>query len=260
MSQVTVASLLKQARRLDRKVERERSGLFIVEGLQNIVAAKESGADIVGILFSEGFDAADLSQLEIPIFEINEKDFRSVSDTVTPQGVLAVVKLQPYLLSDIPSNARLIIFLEEVRDPGNLGTIIRTADAFGADAVLLSPGSVDPYNDKSVRSSAGSIFHIPVVRNVALSELMEMRNGIKGRILATSLDGDSTIEQVLADSDSPFIWVIGNEASGVSAELKSISDKKVRIPMHGKAESLNAAVAATVCLFASAAQIYGPKA
>lgn len=259
MSQLTVASLLKQARRLDRRVDRERAGLFIVEGLQNIEVAKNAGAEILGVLVVQGADIPTSLLVDFPSFEISEKDFRSVSGTVTPKGVLAVVKLQPAFLADVPHTSQIIIYLDEIRDPGNLGTIIRTADAFGADAVLLSPGCVDPYNDKSVRSSAGSIFNLPVVRDVDLKDLKNLRHLLKGHILATSLDGELTIDQISMASHFPAIWVIGNEANGVSKQLLSISDHGVRIPMYGRAESLNAAVAASVCLFTSAALIHGSK-
>jgi TrmH family RNA methyltransferase len=259
MVSVTAESLVKQAKRLKRRNERERFGFFIVEGKQNVDAAIAARAHIIGVLVSDAstpFPAAGIW----PVFTISAKQFREVTDTVTPQGILAIVKKPDYTISALPKNPRTLIYLEEIQDPGNLGTIIRTADAFGADGVLLSSGCVDPFNEKCVRSSAGSIFNLPVIVDVDLGQLREVVANYRGQLIATSLSGTTLLSEIQISESACSIWAIGNEANGISSELANIADQVIKIPMPGKAESLNAAIAAAVCLYVSASHISSPKA
>lgn len=169
------------------------------------------------------------------------------------QGVLAVARLvqpEPAELFAAEQRPRLLVALAQVRDPGNAGTVIRAADAAGADGVLLSAGSVDVHNPKVVRSSAGSLFHLPVAAGVELAETAASARRAGLQVLAA--DGAGPTELYTADLARPTLWIFGNEAHGLSAAERELADAVVRIPIHGHAESLNLAMAATVCLYSSA--------
>lgn len=169
------------------------------------------------------------------------------------QGVLAVAHHAAASSSDLFGGAQppqLLAALAQVRDPGNAGTVIRAADAAGADGVLLSTGSVDPHNPKVVRATAGSLFHLPVASGVDLAETTAAARSAGMQVLAA--DGSGRTELYAADLARPTLWVFGNEAHGLDAAERDLADAVVRIPMHGHAESLNLAMAATVCLYSSA--------
>jgi len=178
----------------------------------------------------------------------------SLSDTVTPQGVVAVVRGDDTDLAEVLTRGpRLLAVLVDVSDPGNAGTVIRTSDAVGADAVVLAGDSVDPYNPKCVRASAGSLFHLPVVRSDTGAAASDLRAaGV--RTLATTLDADADdldsvdVQRLLA---GPVAWLFGNEAHGLPDSVAAMADARVRIPIRGAAESLNLAAAAAICLYAT---------
>jgi RNA methyltransferase, TrmH family len=145
---------------------------------------------------------------------------------------------------------RLVVVLADIRDPGNAGTVLRSADAAGADAVVLAGDSVDPYNGKAVRASAGSLFHLPVVRGAPLAAALDAARAAGLRVLAADGGGEADLDEV--DLGGPTAWLFGNEAWGLPAALGALADARVRIPISPRAESLNLAAAAAVCLFASA--------
>jgi TrmH family RNA methyltransferase len=181
-----------------------------------------------------------------------------LAQTVTPQGLLAVCDFVDVPLSAVTAaGPRLIALLANVRDPGNAGTVLRTADAAGADAVVFADASVDPYNGKCVRASAGSLFHLPVVAGSRLPETIGALRDAGLRVIAAdgrasvTLD-DPAIRQTLA---RPTAWLFGNEAWGLPAELLELADESVAVPIYGRAESLNLAAAAAVCLYASSAAL-----
>jgi len=182
--------------------------------------------------------------------EISVKDAAALSETVTPQGLVAVCSLaQPSLASLAARSPRLLAVLVEPNEPGNVGAVIRTADAAGADGVVLD-GGVDPYNGKAVRASAGSLFHLPIVEAGA-SDVVALP-GIA--VLATSGTGLHSLDE-LADNGTlsgPTAWLFGSEAHGLPASVLAAADHVVRVPIYGRAESLNLAAAAAVCLYASA--------
>ncbi|HEU5266920.1 MAG TPA: RNA methyltransferase, partial [Jatrophihabitans sp.] len=182
--------------------------------------------------------------------EITPKDAAALSQTVTPQGLVAVCTLpQPTTDALFAPQPRLLAVVIEPNDPGNLGTIIRTADAAGADAVLID-GGVDPYNGKAVRASAGSIFHLPVVACSVRDVL-----GRKGlTTLAATAAGTRDLDELAEDRTltQPTAWLFGAEAHGLPTSVLAAADHTVRVPIHGRAESLNLAAAAAVCLYASA--------
>jgi TrmH family RNA methyltransferase len=178
-----------------------------------------------------------------------------LSDTVTPQGIVAVCDLVDVALSDVlASKPKLVAVLAAVRDPGNAGTVIRTADAAGADAVVLTDASVDVYNGKCVRASAGSVFHLPLVVGVSAAEAASALRRAGVSVLAA--EGSAELDLDSADSNAllavPTAWLFGNEAWGLPADVLSLADRAIRVPIHGRAESLNLATAAAVCLYASA--------
>ena len=246
----SAAQLVKQAKQLKHKADREEFGMFLAEGPQVVAAAITAGVEIVAVFVSSDYDQAiNLSHLNL--IEVSEREFKQISDTVTPQGVIAMVRYRKVALEDLEIRSGIMLYLEEIRDPGNLGTMIRTADAFGADAVVLSPGCVDPTNDKVVRSSAGSVFNIPIVANVSPKEISDYCSLQHGELLVTELDGKNWLSEVRFSPGKFITWAVCNEANGASAELTSVSSASVRIPMVGGAESLNAAVAAAVCLYVS---------
>jgi len=177
-----------------------------------------------------------------------------MSDTVTPQGFIAVCRQFPTSIRDIFANApKLVAVLEEVRDPGNLGTIIRAADSAGADAVVLSGRAVDLYNPKVVRSTTGSIFHLPVAVGATLSDVLERARGAGLQTIAADVKGaDLLAIRNTGELAGPTAWIFGNEARGLEDEDLARMDRTVSVPIYGRAESLNLATAASVCLYESA--------
>ena len=192
---------------------------------------------------------------------VSGEEMSELAQTVTPQGLLAICDFIDVPLDRLDnSKMRLAALLANVRDPGNAGTVLRTADAAGADAVVFADASVDPYNGKCVRASAGSLFHLPVVAGAPLGEAVAALRRAGLRIVAAdgrsgvTLDDPSAREALRA----PTAWLFGNEAWGLPPDLLALADQSVAVPIYGRAESLNLAAAAAVCLYASAsAQAYG---
>jgi len=171
---------------------------------------------------------------------------------VTPQGIVAVAKQSPTSVRDVfAASPRLVAICEEVRDPGNLGTIIRAADAAGADAVVLTGRTVDLYNPKVVRASTGSIFHLPVAVGVDLSTAVDRAHAAGVRVVAADVGGADFLDSrsLLAE---PTAWLFGNEARGLDEVALKLADLSLRLPIYGRAESLNLATAASVCLYETA--------
>jgi len=185
--------------------------------------------------------------------EISPKDAAGLSETATPQGLIAVCELdQPTANDLLGRKPKLVVVLVEPNEPGNLGAIIRTADAAGADAVIVD-GGADPYNGKAVRASAGSIFHLPVI-SCPTEDFLTGTARIAMQSLATSGHADVDLDDLVDDGSlaQPTVWLFGAEAHGLPASVAESADRLVRIPIHGRAESLNLAAAAAVCLYASA--------
>jgi TrmH family RNA methyltransferase len=182
---------------------------------------------------------------------VSDDVMASLAQTVTPQGLVGVAEIRSVPLADVlASSPRLLAVLAYARDPGNAGTILRTAHAAGADAVVFPDESVDPYNPKCVRSTAGSLFHLPVVDGGAVPAIVAalQENGL--RVLAATGAGDTDL--YAADLTRPTAWLFGNEAHGLPQEVLALADERVRVPLYGRAESLNLGHAAAVCLYASA--------
>lgn len=178
-----------------------------------------------------------------------------ISTTVTPQGLVGVCRFLDTPFEDIvAARPKLVAVLAHVRDPGNAGTVLRCADAAGAEAVVLTDASVDLYNPKAVRASVGSLFHLPVAVGVPVERAVAALRDAGVRILAADGAGEDDLDDELdhGTMGGPTAWVFGNEAWGLPEDTRALADAVVRVPIHGKAESLNLATAAAVCLYASA--------
>lgn len=182
--------------------------------------------------------------------EISPRDAAALSETVTPQGLVAVCRTLDVPLGDAVAGARLVAVLVEPGDPGNAGTVLRTADAAGADAVVVV-GGVDIYNGKAVRASAGSLFHVALVTSATVEDVLAVPGLLS---LATTGAGTSELDRLIDDGTltRPTAWLFGSEAHGLPPGVIAAADRSVRVPIHGRAESLNLAAAAAVCLYASA--------
>jgi RNA methyltransferase, TrmH family len=252
---------VKAARRLTRRGLRAQERLFLAEGPQAVREALAlPGTVVEAFATGECTDrhpalARSAADQQVPWHRVGQDVLASVAQTVTPQGVVAVCRFVDRPLADVVRRSPALVALcANVRDPGNAGTVIRCADAAGADAVVLAGTSVDPYNGKCVRASAGSLFHLPVVTGVSVEESVDALRGAGLQVLAADGSGDTDLHQaqhrgLLA---APTAWMFGNEAWGLPPEQAALSDMVVRVPIYGRAESLNLATAAAVCLYASA--------
>ena len=190
------------------------------------------------------------------ISTVTERAAESLSETVTPQGLVAVCDLLDVPLTDaVSGRSGLVAVCAGIADPGNAGTVIRVADAAGADAVLLAGETVDPHNGKAVRASTGSVFHLPLARDRDTGAVLDACRAAGLTLLAADAHGELDLHDPAADAvlAGPVAWIFGGEAQGVPATVAERADHRVRVPIHGQAESLNLATAAAVCLYASVA-------
>ncbi|MGB6456798.1 MAG: RNA methyltransferase [Streptosporangiaceae bacterium] len=256
---------VKAARQLGKRAFRERARSFLAEGPQAVAEALRRPG-VVSELFVTGpgrarhRDLADRAAAAgVAMHEVSGEVMAELAQTITPQGVVAVCRFVDVPLAALlGATPRLVAVLVSVRDPGNAGTVVRTADAAGADGVVFAAASVDPYNAKCVRSSAGSLFHLPLV---AGPELPDVITGLRAAGLQV-LAADGSASQVLdgpggPDLARPTAWLFGNEAWGLPDSLRQLADAAVAVPIYGQAESLNLAAAAAVCLYASARHARG---
>ncbi len=189
------------------------------------------------------------------VLSASAREVAALSDTVTPQGIVAVCRTVDLPLAEaLAGSPRLVVLCDQVRDPGNLGTVIRCADAFGADAVLISVESVDAYNAKTVRASTGSIFHLRLAVDVDLAEAVALGHAAGMVVLGADGAAEHTIDDLARSGElaGPILWVLGNEAWGLPAEHLALLDRLVALPMYGRADSLNLSTAAAVILYATA--------
>ena len=234
---------IKMLSKLSSKKHREEAGLFIAEGehLTEMVCA--SDYEVENIIMTEEYYQKNADKFSQNITIVSESIIAKISDAKTPQGVVAIVKLPD---KNTELTCGRYIYCDNLQDPGNIGTIIRTADAFSFDGVILSCGCADVYSPKVIRSTQGSLFNIPVMTEVNAEFLKSARKNFK--ITSTALYGDCVTAKEMK-TEKNQIFVIGNEGSGVSEEILEMSDEIVYIPMKGKAESLNAAVAASIIMY-----------
>jgi TrmH family RNA methyltransferase len=241
------------ARKLTRRSGRDAAGLFLAEGRQAVVEALAEPSVVREVFATESaFDAQHelLSAAAVPVRLVTDKAAAGLSETVTPQGLIAVCALRDVAVESLAARPpRLAVALAELADPGNAGTILRTADACGAGAVLFGAGSADPYGGKAVRASAGSVFHVDVARGAPLDDAIDRFRAAGVTVLAADGRGEVALDELGTELGGPVLWLFGNEARGVPPELAARAHARVRIRMRGRAESLNLAAAAAICLY-----------
>lgn len=260
---------VKAARRLVRRPARVERRQFLAEGAKALAEALQL-PDVVVEVFATvaaGREHADLRRSAedagVPWYDVTDEAVAALAGSVTPQGVVAVCRFldQPLdeLLARAPgpdvggSRTRQLVVCADVRDPGNAGTIIRTADAVGAAGVVLAGSSVDPYNDKTVRATVGSLFHLPVVTGGDPAAVVAALREDGWTVLAADGAGETDLFDLTRGDDLParVAWLFGNEAWGLPAGLAALADHRVAIPIPGRAESLNLSTAAAICLYAA---------
>ncbi len=237
--------------KLHRHVGRRRAARFLAEGPNLVEAALRRGL-VSEVFVTEAAMARFGGTLtDVPVHLVTERAAKALSDTVTPVGLVAVCSVPETGLDDVlAASPRLVAVAVEISEPGNAGTLIRIADAMGADAVVLAGHSVDPYNGKCLRASAGSIFSIPVVTEPDAAQAVTALTDAGLQVLATTVDGEVSLDD--AALDVPTAWLFGPESHGLPSELAQMATHRVHIPMPGSAESLNVASAASICLYQSA--------
>lgn len=244
--------------KLLRAAERRKTGLFLAEGSNAVTEAVRAGV-VVELFFRE--DSAerngvvlDLAHAEgVRTHPITERAAKGLSDTVTPPGIVAVCRaVDVDVTAALVGTPQLVAVPVEVSEPGNAGTVIRVADAVGANSVVLLGDSVDPHNGKCVRASAGSLFHLPIARERSVDTGLDALRSSGLTILATAADGEVDLDDADELLSGPTAWLFGNEAHGLLPSVAAAADHRVRIPIHGRAESLNLATAAAICLYSSA--------
>ncbi|MGW6695960.1 TrmH family RNA methyltransferase [Rhodococcus sp. NPDC054953] len=250
--------------KLHRGAERRRTGRFLAEGANSVTAALDTARiEELFVTTDAAVRHADLVERalaqRVRVSPVTDRAAKALGDTVTPPGLVAVCRTVDVSLADaLGARPRLLAVPVAIADPGNAGTVIRVADAVGADAAILAGDSVDPHNGKSVRSSAGSVFHLPVARERDIDAVLAALTAAGVQVLATAADGEVDLDAADELLARPTAWLFGNEAHGLDPELAARADHRVRIPIHGRAESLNLATAAAICLYSSARVQHGP--
>ncbi|WP_404313043.1 RNA methyltransferase [Agrococcus terreus] len=258
------APRVREAARLQQRAARSQTGLFLLEGPAALdEAVRWQGAQLVEVFWTQQArerhpELLDRAGEHAPLTEVSDRALAAIADTVRPQGVVAVARQRPVRLDEAIARAAarphpLVAILHEVRDPGNLGTILRAADAAGASAVIVTANSVDPYAPKVVRSTTGSLFHVDVAVGAETADAVEAARAAGLSVLAADVSGEDLLAlEGAGHLAGPTAWLFGNEARGLDAASLALADRAVRLPVFGEAESLNLATAASVCLYQSA--------
>jgi TrmH family RNA methyltransferase len=231
-------SLFKGWMKLKTRKGRKQSQSFILDGLRIVEHAIDENADVEAIVLAKSFEDKWHHKSDIATYVIPDDLFKMLIETEHPQGILAVVKMP-----ELQIKAGKVLYLDGVQDPGNMGTLIRTADAAGFAGVVLRTGCTDPYNQKALRSSMGSILSIPLLLNDDLSYLKSYR----GSIYAAALENGKSFRQVEFDDNA--VLIIGNEGNGITNEVLELASERIYIPMIGAVESLNASIAGGILMF-----------
>ncbi|APC41725.1 TrmH family RNA methyltransferase [Clostridium estertheticum] len=242
--------LIKDIRKLKEKRYRVSSNMFLVEGFRFVEEALDSGFEVVHIFISargevkfENSSMKNKLQVNTKVYGVSDSLFKNICDTDNPQGIIASVRNKPV---EIKYDNGFYMLADRIQDPGNMGTIIRTAHAAGALGVILTKGTVDIYNEKTLRATMGSIFKIPIIYDNDLSLVKKLKkSGFK--LVTSSLDTDKNFYDI--DLKGKIIISVGNEGNGISDEVYEICDLKIKIPMPGGAESLNVAVASSIMMY-----------
>lgn len=256
-----------EVRHLHDRRHRATRGAFVVEGPQAIESAVRAGrpiselfvTDVASTRHAALVDSVRASGARVTM--ATEEVLAAMAETRQPQGLIAVCELITVPLDQALASPAvpMIVILDRINDPGNAGTIIRTADACGATAIVMTPDSVDPHNGKCVRASAGSVFHVPISVDVPVLDAMSAARTCGARVVAAAVDGDMVLGTPSCDDllAGPVAWLMGNEAQGLGQLERSHADVSVSIPMFGGAESLNLAAATAICLHATALAQHG---
>ena len=247
---------LKKIAQLKTKKGRKKQGRFLIEGARSCEEGVKSAWEIESLLYTSKAGEnprirrilSNAQRREIELIQVKQNLLEKISDTVTSQGIVGVIKIkdftQEFLFQRKPE---LLLALDSIKDPGNMGTLIRTADAFGVDGVILSKECVDLFNPKVVRSTIGSIFHLPILKDIVLQDFLSDLKKKNFRIFVTELKEGKKIDSL--DCSGKICLVMGSEPEGVSKDLIQLADHLVKIPIQGKAESLNVAVACGILLY-----------
>jgi TrmH family RNA methyltransferase len=252
---------VKAARQLAKRALRQRARSFLAEGPQAVGEALATGGVVTQLFVTSAAQSryAELIRLAAAqgadVHAVSGEVMTELAQTITPQGVLAMCRFVDASLAEVAARSpQLAVILANVRDPGNAGTVLRTADAAGAGGVIFAGSSVDPYNSKAVRASAGSLFHLPVVTGPPVPDAVRALRERGLLVLAADGGAARTLDDLQAAGQlgRPTAWLFGNEAWGLPADVLDLADEAVAVPIYGRAESLNLAAAAAVCLYASA--------
>ena len=240
-------NLFKEIKKLKEKKHRIKSNKYLIEGLRFVEEAIKSKVSIDSIIFTESFKEKNPDLFlkineNIKLIQMNEALLKQLCSTENPQGIVGVINMQNKELK----SGELVILVDKVQDPGNMGTIIRTAHAAGAAGIVMTKGTVDIYNDKTLRSTMGSIFYIPIVEDDSLDFVKSLKKEGYKRVVSSLQGQNNFFEENL---QGKVMIAVGNEGNGVSDEVYDIADIKVKIPMPGEAESLNVAVATSIMIY-----------
>ena len=247
-------NLFKEIKKLKEKKHRIKSNKYLIEGLRFVEEAIKSKVSIDSIIFTESFKEKNPDLFlkineNIKLIQMNEALLKQLCSTENPQGIVGVINMQNKELK----SGELVVLVDKVQDPGNMGTIIRTAHAAGAAGIVMTKGTVDIYNDKTLRSTMGSIFYIPIVEDDSLDFVKSLKKeGYK--LVVSSLQGKNNFFE--ENLQGKVMIAVGNEGNGVSDEVYDIADIKVKIPMPGEAESLNVAVATSIMIYEKIGQSF----
>jgi TrmH family RNA methyltransferase len=250
--------LLKKVRSLNQRSKRQRLALFLLEGAKLLNEALDKGVGIEAIIasqsfFKEGLPGTDQSNFD-SIFIVEDKLFLELNTTATSCGIVAVARIKPSSIDQVLiDNQTLFVIGDAIQDPGNTGTIIRTAAAFGASAVILTKGSVDPYSPKVVRSAMGALFSIPIIFDLEVNEVISHLAAFKIKLVALEPSAQTVLSQI--KQETPIAYAFGNEGHGLSQSLLASADFVVQIPIKSTTESLNVAVCAGIVLFSHAQHV-----
>nr|WP_282580163.1 23S rRNA (guanosine(2251)-2'-O)-methyltransferase RlmB [Natroniella sulfidigena] len=245
------------------KKYRRQEDKFVLEGVRIIEEALQEQVGLETIFYSDyllrnkrGQELLDeLEDSQIELIKLTDDLLQQVADTVSPQGILAIVKKVNYDQQILSGSNRLLLIVDRVQDPGNLGTIIRTADAAGVDGVITTKGTVSLYNQKTIRATMGSLFRVPILREDNLDKLIEDLKDEQIRLIVADLAGEDYHFNV--DYNNSTAIIVGNEGVGPREELLAAADKKIKIPLAGKAESLNVAMATGIIIYEAVRQRLG---
>ncbi len=245
--------IIKNIKKLKEKKYRDLNNEYIIEGIKIIQEAIQENAKIKQIIICDDCEKnSNISQemmYEIAKYEciyVTNKIFTSLTDVKNPQGIMAIIEKNYSKEEEIDYNQDIIVALDDIQDPGNLGTILRTVDSIGINQILVSKGTADSYNPKVVRSTMGAIFRVKIIECEDLEKTLKEIKKRKFEILVTSLQTENSIYDIKYNKK---VIVIGNEANGVEEKIQNMADVKVKIPMLGKTESLNASVATGIILY-----------